>query len=244
MFLLNHLLLAASLLLPAVLGQTPPGYCPSVEKNLEVKYPSFRATPGVTKSVKETKTQPTLHLGSEYSADKNARYVAIMVDISVIIPNTTTATYFLHWYQPDLALSSTGELKSNPVNAGAGPAAEYIGPVPPEGVHGYVFLLYRQPEDYQFPGCYAGMLPVEVNGRVGFDIKAFTKVAGLGMPVAANWIKVPTDKPSATVVKTTETKVKEVVCATGFMGSWTEVKTGGKTKYGRGGRGGRGGGVC
>jgi hypothetical protein len=179
----------------------------------------------------ETKLQPTLHLRG---GDKHAKYVLIMADISVILPNTTTGSTLLHWYQPGLTLSSTGELEVDPKCPG--PAAEYIGPAPPEGVHRYVYLLYREPEGYEFPGCYASVVPATPDARIGFDLKAFVKVAGLGKPLAANWIKVPTDT-SATKVKTpTVSSVKEVVCATGFQGNW--VKTEKSAGYGRLGRSG------
>jgi len=232
MLLLNHLLLAAGLLLPAALGQTPPGFCPSINKNLEVTYPKIRVTPGILGNDTIMKHQPKLHLRH---GDKHAKYVIIMVDISVILPNSTTGTSLLHWYQPGLTLSSTGELEVDPKCPG--PAAEYIGPAPPEGVHRYVYLLYRQPEGYEFPGCYASVIPATPDARIGFDLKTFVKVAGLGKPLAANWIRVPTDTPSATKVETpTVSSVKEVVCATGFQGNW--VKTEKSPSYGRLGRSG------
>lgn len=71
--------------------------------------------------------------------------------------------------------------------------ASYMGPAPPAEnpahAHRYVELLYEQPA-----GAAAFAVPSSmrsaVQGRIGFDVVAFAKAAGLGEPLAANYFNV------------------------------------------------------
>lgn len=68
------------------------------------------------------------------------------------------------------------------------PGVSYRQPSPPRGdtPHRYVYLLYVQPEGFQAPAGLAGLERM----RIGFDVKGFAGSAGLGEPVAANYIMV------------------------------------------------------
>jgi phosphatidylethanolamine-binding protein len=68
--------------------------------------------------------------------------------------------------------------------------ANYIGPGPPPGSspHRYVFLLYKQPDEFEFEDyappkgkTYGNM------ARMRYDLAAFEAKAKLGKPVAVNY---------------------------------------------------------
>lgn len=143
------------------------------------------------------------------------------------------ATVALHWYQPDMLciMQDTGLLDmandkrisdeidgySNGgilVNKSLG--AEYIAPRPPPfSHHRYVYLLFTQKGDYQFPQCYSHIFPQTATARAGFDIQQFVDVARLGAPVAGNYFIVEYDgpeiEPTATASPTT-TWLRSILC--------------------------------
>lgn len=68
--------------------------------------------------------------------------------------------------------------------------ASYMGPAPPAErppyAHRYVELLYEQPASFAVPSTQTRA----VQSRIGFDIVAFEKAAGLSAPIAANYFNV------------------------------------------------------
>jgi phosphatidylethanolamine-binding protein len=93
----------------------------------------------------------------------------------------------LHWIQPGLHVHSNRGALLNISESGVIP---YVGPQPNPGPkHSYVFLLYRQPDDFVFPDCFAGTFPPTPEARGGFDIDQFAREVGLGGLVAANWLR-------------------------------------------------------
>ncbi|KAE8333288.1 phosphatidylethanolamine-binding protein [Aspergillus sergii] len=143
------------------------------------------------------------------------------------------ATVALHWYQPDMlcAMQDTGlmDMSDNKrildkvdgysnggilVNKSMG--AEYIAPRPPPfSHHRYVYLLFNQKGDYQFPQCYSHIFPQTAKARAGFDIQQFVDLARLGAPVAGNYFIVeydgPVIEPTATASPTT-TWLRSILC--------------------------------
>ncbi|KAB8269257.1 citrate synthase-like protein [Aspergillus minisclerotigenes] len=158
-------------------------------------------------------------------------YLLLFFDLDVIYG--MNATVALHWYQPDMLciLQDTGllDMSNNKrisdeidgysnggilVNKSLG--AEYIAPRPPPfSHHRYVYLLFTQKGDYQFPQCYSHIFPQTATARAGFDIQQFVDVARLGAPVAGNYFIVeydgPVIEPTATASPTT-TWLRSILC--------------------------------
>ncbi|KJK65957.1 EcCSAthCS-perlike [Aspergillus parasiticus SU-1] len=94
--------------------------------------------------------------------------------------------------------------------------AEYIAPRPPPfSHHRYVYLLFTQMGDYQFPQCYSHIFPQTAKARAGFDIQQFVDLARLGAPVAGNYFIVeydgPVIEPTAAASPTT-TWLRSILC--------------------------------
>ncbi|OOO11086.1 Citrate synthase [Aspergillus oryzae] len=158
-------------------------------------------------------------------------YLLLFFDLDVIYG--MNATVALHWYQPDMLciMQDTGllDMSNNKrisdeingysnggilVNKSLG--AEYIAPRPPPfSHHRYVYLLFTQKGDYQFPQCYSHIFPQTATARAGFDIQQFVDVARLGAPVAGNYLIVEYDgpeiEPTATAGPTT-TWLRSILC--------------------------------
>ena len=114
--------------------------------------------------------------------------MVIGVDIDAPFPSFGVLGPILHWIQPGLESSQTGELTSSDTPF----VVNYIGPAPPPGSpsHRYVFLLYEQPADFD------GKKYAPANGaklgnwqRMRYDLGAFEKKVGLGPVLAANYFK-------------------------------------------------------
>jgi hypothetical protein len=98
-------------------------------------------------------------------------------------------------------------------------ATSYIAPrAPPNTHHRYVFLLFAQHSQYEFPECFAHVFPETVSARSGFDIRKFVQVTGLDPPIAINYFfgrHEPADGESTTVPLTaTTTSFYSVNCPT------------------------------
>ncbi|GLA83862.1 hypothetical protein AtubIFM56815_008069 [Aspergillus tubingensis] len=137
-----------------------------------------------------TDTKPLPILSTQH-LPLHQTYTILFLDLDVLY-NHTTATVILHWYQPDLIPypNNTNILLPNPQVPTRKPAP-YIAPQPPTNSHHrYLYLLYTQPPNYTFPGCFEHIFPPTAEARAGFDMKLFADAAGLGTPVAGNWFYV------------------------------------------------------
>ena len=112
----------------------------------------------------------------------------IAVDIDAPFPSFGVLGPILHWIQPGLKCSQTGELTSSDTPF----VANYIGPAPPPGSasHRYVFLLYEQPAEFDATK-YAPANGAKLGNwqRMRYDLGAFEKKVGLGPVLAANYFK-------------------------------------------------------
>jgi len=117
------------------------------------------------------------------------------LDPDVIMSGTGIQTVVLHWYQPYLTFNCTDRSPNDwedtlltPDSNSTGLVAPYIAPQPPPySHHRYVFLLFEQPDRYEFPECFAHIAPKSVEARVGFDLRQFMLVARLDPPIAVNY---------------------------------------------------------
>ncbi|OKL60677.1 hypothetical protein UA08_03957 [Talaromyces atroroseus] len=180
--------------------QTPPGFEPSTENKLGVKFGNrVRADNGNKLEKADTQSIPRLDLkfliddvDSSFlfaeTSTSSSHYIVFMIDLDV--PRNGTTVPFLHWYQPNFGLNrKTGKLL--PPKSSEPAKAEYVGPSPPPGpAHRYVELLFNQPFYYEFPEEFDRYLEKKSSARVGFEINDFVKAAKLQKPIAGNWFLV------------------------------------------------------
>lgn len=163
-----------------------------------------------------------------------------MIDIDVI--QNDTATTILHWFQPDLIVEApptampTGAIQSNTqmnlvldtskditgTSSPAGPngAADYLDPGPPPGPpHRYVQVLFSQPANFSVPPCFSNIMsqpgggPINVQGRVGFDIAQFIQATGLAKrPIAGNYFRAQNPKPGSLTQNASQMALRNNMC--------------------------------
>jgi len=88
----------------------------------------------------------------------------------------------LHWAQSSLNPEPTEDSIQTLSATGTPVIARYAAPGPPPGAspHRYVFLLYKQPEEFD-------VAPIGITGRLRFNVEAFEKKIKLGPVLAANY---------------------------------------------------------
>lgn len=147
-------------------------------------------------------TQPTVSLNQTL----NGTHMLLLVDLSIpqSTINTTGAqapglepcrTTRLHWFQQNLTQTSNGTFTST-----SAPIAAYGGPMPPlnDVPHTYTFYLFPQPANFSLPAWDAGRVynPISVYARMNFSVQAIA--AGVGQPLAGNYIRVQNPNNTAT----------------------------------------------
>ncbi|KAE8363262.1 citrate synthase-like protein [Aspergillus caelatus] len=196
---------------------------------LYLRYPDTSLIyPGDTILKSRTENLPII---SARGLNPEVTYLLLFFDLDVIYD--MNATVALHWYQPDMVCAmqqgalmdisnNTGILEKIDGDSGGGVlvnlsvGAEYIAPRPPPfSHHRYVYLLFNQKTDYQFPMCYCHIFPQTAEARAGFDIQQFVDIARLEAPAAGNYFVVeydgPVIKPTATASPTT-TWLRSMLC--------------------------------
>ncbi|KAH6898073.1 phosphatidylethanolamine-binding protein [Thelonectria olida] len=174
------------LLVGGVLAQTPPGFSPSTNATLGVKYGTVSASKGSLVAIDDAAMSPSLSFASTASPSHGS-HVVVMVDLDA--PNGThdhPYAAFLHW----LAFLPSG-VESLPGNASnASDFAPYFGPAPPPGTgpHRYTVLLFKSENiTLQVPPSFKSLSPAtNISDRITFDIDKFADEGGLEL-AAANW---------------------------------------------------------
>lgn len=175
-----------------VTAQTPQGFTPQTNTELYVQFHNYSVTPGLLIPRDATANPPNITTAT-YAANNSARAVVMMIDLDVLRNNTRVP--LLHWLAPNVtkvnpnAQNSTLNI-TNP-RAQGDRGAPYLQPSPPVGdiPHRYVQLLFAQPANFSTVLASYGNLS-DTNNRVNFSYNAFIQRAGLGAPLAANYIRV------------------------------------------------------
>jgi len=121
-----------------------------------------------------------------------------MIDLDV--PRNNSRVTILHWFEPNVRVTSATD-NTLLIPAANGSGASYLQPSPPVGdiPHRYVFLLFAQPANFTVPSQFAAINPpASTQARIGFNINDFVAAAGLGQPLAANYITVQNTTGAAT----------------------------------------------
>ncbi|KAI9699944.1 MAG: hypothetical protein M1836_002478 [Candelina mexicana] len=190
--------LAAGLIAQAT-AQTPPGTSPSTNNNLNVSFDGTRVTPGIRLARESTLITPTFNF---VPTSSNQSFIIFLIDLSL---STTTLnisslnastqlplapgiaanrTAILHFEQQGVRFAANGSLINSTI-----PVAYYLPPNPPAGdiAHTYVFYLFEQQAIFRPTNV---TLSSTVASRVSFNIANFSRTAGVGPLLAANYFTV------------------------------------------------------
>jgi phosphatidylethanolamine-binding protein (PEBP) family uncharacterized protein len=141
----------------------------------------FHAQTKKSNKTTEVATAPTVNVPPNL-VSSSTKAVLFMVDLDV--PRNNMRVTNLHWMAQNVDISQA----TATVPAAGG--VSYRQPSPPAGdtPHRYVYLLYAQPANFAVPPQFSNLS----QNRLGFDVNAFSMAAGLGAPMAANFITVQT----------------------------------------------------
>lgn len=145
-----------------------------------------------------TMTQPNIAIDGKNSqtlakfTDDGGKMLVVMVDPDAPSPDAPTAAAILHWMAADLSATTAaqdfGALQGQSVLASTTPnAVPFAPPGPPatSSAHRYLLFLFQQPDNFAVPAEFAQF---NAQNRANFDLKAFVAAAGLGAPLAANFM--------------------------------------------------------
>ncbi|KAI8935726.1 hypothetical protein NX059_007246 [Plenodomus lindquistii] len=178
--ILTSLLLAA----PALTQTTPAGFSPATNVTLDVYYGTTYISPGLI--VKKSITQSAPKIGLT-NIPLTGKYLLVMIDIDG--SQSSRPTTVLHALLSDYTPSGTTQNGTTLLSTKSTSPSSYFGPAPSAGVpptHRYVFVLHKQPDGFAVPAAYRQA----VSSRFGIDWVGFVRDAGLGAPVAGNWLQV------------------------------------------------------
>lgn len=116
------------------------------------------------------------------TGDPSEKYIAVSLDNDAPFPSFNFLSPILHSIQADLKVSASSKVltSSNPY------VVNWIGPEPPSasGPHRYVFLLYKQPRDFDSKGIPTTGAQVGLWARIRWNQSAWEKEFKVGQPVA------------------------------------------------------------
>ncbi|CAK9194257.1 unnamed protein product [Sphagnum jensenii] len=136
---------------------------------------------GVQMLLVQIQSRPHVELhGNGFGGDAE-KYTLVMVDPDAPSPSNPTLRNILHWLVTDIPGSTS---PSQDIWATGQEKMPYLQPAPIEGLHRYVFLLFKQDESTQFDN-----LIEAPPSRVTFSVAKFVETYNLGIPVAGYYFK-------------------------------------------------------
>ncbi|CAM6040926.1 unnamed protein product [Sphagnum compactum] len=136
---------------------------------------------GVQMLLVQIQSKPHVELhGNGFGGDAE-KYTLVMVDPDAPSPSNPTLRNILHWLVTDIPGSTS---PSQEIWATGQEKMPYLQPAPIEGMHRYVFLLFKQDESSQFDD-----LIEAPPSRVTFSVAKFVETYNLGIPVAGYYFK-------------------------------------------------------
>jgi hypothetical protein len=136
---------------------------------------------GVHMLLVQIQSRPHVELhGNGFGGDAE-KYTLVMVDPDAPSPSSPTLRNILHWLVTDIPGSTS---PSQDIWATGQEKMPYLQPAPIEGLHRYVFLLFKQDESTQFDNLIEASL-----SRVTFSVAKFVETYKLGIPVAGYYFK-------------------------------------------------------
>ncbi|KAF1971473.1 PEBP-like protein [Bimuria novae-zelandiae CBS 107.79] len=145
----------------------------------DVFYGTTVITPGLMVKKSTAAKQPTIGVTGQ---TLSGTYLLAMIGT----PRGTVLHALLQDFTPSGATQNGSSLLTTKATA----PASYFGPAPPTETpkypHKYIFLLHKQPANFAVPAAHKGA----VQQRLGINWLKFIADAGLGAPVAANYLQV------------------------------------------------------
>ncbi|KAH8949535.1 hypothetical protein BDL97_10G036900 [Sphagnum fallax] len=136
---------------------------------------------GVQMLLVQIQSRPHVELhGNGFGGDAE-KYTLVMVDPDAPSPSSPTLRNILHWLVTDIPGSTS---PSQEIWATGQEKMPYLQPAPIEGLHRYVFLLFKQDKSTQFDN-----LIEAPPSRVTFSVAKFVETYKLGIPVAGYYFK-------------------------------------------------------
>lgn len=147
-----------------------------------------------------TGTQPNIGINVKQSetlarvADASSPLLLVMIDPDAPSPDAPSAANILHWMAPDLSAKTAaqdfGPLQGQAVLTNSTPnVVPFAPPGPPatSSAHRYLLFLFEQPQGFAVPAQFAQFNAMT---RTNFDFNGFISAAGLGAPIAVNFMYV------------------------------------------------------
>ncbi|KAJ9606248.1 hypothetical protein H2200_009209 [Cladophialophora chaetospira] len=185
-------ILAVSTLAAVVAAQSAPNFAVQVQTNLRVDF--LKSSTSVSPAGLLLPRDDVLDAPNAYGpadATEEATYILFMVDEDVDTGNGPRVQ-LLHYFLPNLVgIKHKLSVQPGASDATTAVGADYVEPGPPPGdiAYRYTLLLYPQPANFSVPAAYASFSPpANVNVRYPFNMSGLAEAAGLGQPIAANWI--------------------------------------------------------
>ncbi|KAF1945495.1 PEBP-like protein [Clathrospora elynae] len=169
---------------PVSTQTTPPGFTPAANTTLDVYYGAQYISPGLVVRKSVTQKAPIIGLTNSTLTGK---YILAIIDIDG--SQNSRPTTVLHALLQDFTPASTTQNGTSVLTTKATTPSSYFGPAPPAGApptHRYVFVLHAQPANFAVPTAHKQA----VSSRFGIEWARFVEDAGLGVPVAGNWLQV------------------------------------------------------
>lgn len=202
---------------------------PTTNTELYVQFQNYSVTPGLLVPRNATANPPNITT-STYVSNTSAYSIIMMIDLDVL--RNGSRVPLLHWLAPNVTKvtpsASNSTLNITNPRAAGDRGAPYLQPSPPVGdiAHRYVQFLFAQPANFSTVLASLGNLSDTTN-RVNFSYQSLIQRAGLGAPLAANYIRVQqvNTTTNATTTSTTSSSAAAGAGATGSSTSRPAVAT-------------------
>jgi phosphatidylethanolamine-binding protein (PEBP) family uncharacterized protein len=150
--------------------------------DMRVLYGDVELPIGVQMRLVQTQNKPSVQFyGNGFGGDAD-KYTLAMVDPDAPSPSNPVLRNILHWLVTDIPGSTTA---SQEIWETGQEKIPYMGPAPPEGLHRYVLLLFKQEKS---SGLFDKVMEVPPS-RVSFSLADFVKKYKLGIPVAGYYFR-------------------------------------------------------
>lgn len=149
--------------------------------DMRVVYNQVGQPIGAQMRLAQTQAKPHVELYGNSFGGVADKYTLVMVDPDAPSPSHPTLRNILHWLVADIPGSTD---PSQEIWETGQELIHYMGPAPPEGLHRYVLLLFKQE-----PGQLFNKVPEVPESRVAFSLADFVKKYNLGIPVAGYYFR-------------------------------------------------------
>lgn len=163
------------------------GGSPGSSATLLIKFTVTGTQPNIGINVKQSETLARV-------ADASSPLLLVMIDPDAPSPDAPSAANILHWMAPDLSAKTAaqdfGPLQGQAVLTNSTPnVVPFAPPGPPatSAAHRYLLFLFEQPQGFAVPAQFAQFNAMT---RTNFDFNGFISAAGLGAPIAVNFMYV------------------------------------------------------